>query len=59
MSTQVSRHTLRQLKFIVPGGLATFVLGTHNALWQIFSGTADVGSWARSAPAHPRHRFAA
>ncbi|KIP08210.1 hypothetical protein PHLGIDRAFT_88466 [Phlebiopsis gigantea 11061_1 CR5-6] len=42
----VSRHTLRQLKFIVPGGLVTFALHTHQAFWRIVTGESAHGTWA-------------
>ncbi|KAI0087324.1 hypothetical protein BDY19DRAFT_246186 [Irpex rosettiformis] len=45
----LSRHTLRQLKFIIPGGLVTFWLNTHNAFWNIFTGDSQNGSWARTS----------
>lgn len=43
----VSRHTFSQLKFIVPGGLVTYWLQTHTTLWEIYTGEADSGGWAR------------
>lgn len=42
-----SRHTFSQLKFIVPGGLVTYWLQTHTTLWEIYTGEADSGGWAR------------
>ncbi|KAI0701316.1 hypothetical protein BC835DRAFT_1323310 [Cytidiella melzeri] len=45
-STSLSRHTLRQLKFIIPGALLTFWLDTHNAFWSIFSRDAEISSYA-------------
>ncbi|KAK7690717.1 hypothetical protein QCA50_005816 [Cerrena zonata] len=32
----LSRHTLRQLKFILPGGLVTFYLGSHNEFLRVY-----------------------
>lgn len=43
----LSRHTLKQLKFIIPGGLVTFWLNTHQAFWSIFVGDGELGSYAR------------
>ncbi|EMD34077.1 hypothetical protein CERSUDRAFT_117590 [Gelatoporia subvermispora B] len=45
----LSRHTLRQLKFVLPGGLITFWLGSHHQLWSIIKGEAQVDHWARLA----------
>jgi len=45
----LSRHTLRQLKFIVPGGIVTFYLDTHHEFWRILIGDADFSSWARTS----------
>ncbi|GJE88755.1 hypothetical protein PsYK624_048380 [Phanerochaete sordida] len=42
----VSRHTFRQLKFIVPGGLITFYLRTHHAFWSLVNGDSPSGGWA-------------
>ena len=44
----LSRHTLRQLKFIVPGGIVTFWLRSHEAFWAIVNGDATSGGWAWS-----------
>lgn len=43
----VSRHTLKQLKFILPGGLITYYLGSHAALWRIVNGEAHITGWGR------------
>ena len=43
----LSRHTLRQLKFILPGGLITYYLGSHAALWRIVNGEARITGWDR------------
>ncbi|KAH9949912.1 hypothetical protein B0H21DRAFT_687617 [Amylocystis lapponica] len=45
----LSRHTLRQLKFILPGGVVTYFLGTHVALWRLVRGQVAVDGWARIA----------
>ncbi|KAI0783690.1 hypothetical protein C8Q75DRAFT_810745 [Abortiporus biennis] len=45
---KVSRHTLRQLKFILPGGLTTWYFDSHHELWRILEGEHDVGGWART-----------
>ncbi|KAI0767905.1 hypothetical protein BC629DRAFT_1292675 [Irpex lacteus] len=45
----LSRHTLKQLKFIIPGGLVTFWLNTHQAFWSIFVGDGELGSYARTS----------
>jgi len=46
---EVSRHTLKQLKFILPGGLITYYLGSHATFWRIVNGDADVEGWGRLA----------
>ena len=43
----LSRHTLKQLKFILPGGLITYYLGSHVAFWRLVKGQAGADSWAR------------
>ncbi|KAI5122302.1 hypothetical protein M0805_002378 [Coniferiporia weirii] len=41
---RLSRHTLKQLKFVLPGGLVTYLLGTVARFWQL----VEKGSgWAR------------
>lgn len=45
----LSRHTLRQVKFILPGGLITFSLGTHDIYLRLLKGEGDVGGWAQYA----------
>ncbi|KAH8100847.1 hypothetical protein BXZ70DRAFT_936190 [Cristinia sonorae] len=42
----MSRHTLRQLKFILPGGLVTLWLDSHHKFWRIYNGEAGTGSFA-------------
>ncbi|OBZ72096.1 hypothetical protein A0H81_07861 [Grifola frondosa] len=43
----LSRHTLRQLKFVLPGGLITYYLNSHVAFWRIATGEADSDGWAQ------------
>ncbi|EPS94485.1 hypothetical protein FOMPIDRAFT_1038833 [Fomitopsis schrenkii] len=45
----VSRHTLKQLKFILPGGLITYYLGSHAALWRIVNSEEQITGWSRLA----------
>ncbi|KAH0833312.1 hypothetical protein J3R83DRAFT_12378, partial [Lanmaoa asiatica] len=43
----LSRHTLRQLKFIIPGAAVTFLLNTHRILFGLLSTTnASSGDWS-------------
>ncbi|KAI0077901.1 hypothetical protein K474DRAFT_1642471 [Panus rudis PR-1116 ss-1] len=42
----LSRHTLRQLKFILPGGLITFWLDTYHEFVRVLLG--EQGSFART-----------
>ncbi|KAI0787953.1 hypothetical protein C8Q74DRAFT_1255015 [Fomes fomentarius] len=44
-----SRHTLKQLKFVLPGGLLTYYYDSHNMLLRILSGEGGVRSWGRFA----------
>jgi len=45
-----SRHTLRQLKFIVPGGLICLYLGIHEEFWQIVGSVErSPAGWGRTA----------
>ncbi|KAI0346267.1 hypothetical protein BDW22DRAFT_1425769 [Trametopsis cervina] len=46
--SSLSRHTLRQLKFIGPGAIATFWLNTHQALRDVLLGETSY-SWARTS----------
>lgn len=41
MSSLVSRHTIRQLEYIVPGALATYYYGTISGFLQIISENPD------------------
>lgn len=41
----LSRHTLKQLKFVLPGGAITYWLDTHNRFWSIASSASQ--GWAR------------
>lgn len=45
-SVSLSRHTLRQLKFVIPGGAITYYLGTHEVFWRMVSGIGREG-WGR------------
>ncbi|KAH9838239.1 uncharacterized protein C8Q71DRAFT_750134 [Rhodofomes roseus] len=45
----VSRHTLKQLKFILPGGLITYYLDSHAAFWRVVNADADIDGWGRIA----------
>lgn len=42
----LSRHTLRQLKFVIPGAGVTYYLGTHEIFWGLVN---DIGwdGWGR------------
>lgn len=42
-----SRHTLKQLKFVLPGGLLTYYYDSHNVLLRILNGEGGVRSWGR------------
>lgn len=35
---RLSRHTLKQLKFVLPGGLVTYLLDTHARFWRLVEG---------------------
>ncbi|KAG6373472.1 hypothetical protein JVT61DRAFT_6625 [Boletus reticuloceps] len=44
----LSRHTLRQLKFIIPGAVVTFLFNTHWVLFGLLSTpNASPGDWSR------------
>ncbi|KAI0925743.1 hypothetical protein AcW1_008096 [Taiwanofungus camphoratus] len=45
----LSRHTLKQLKFILPGGFVTYYLGTRGEFWRIAKGEVDDDGWGRLA----------
>ena len=45
-SISLSRHTLRQLKFVIPGGAITYYLGTHEVFWKMINGMGREG-WGR------------
>lgn len=49
----LSRHTLSQLKFIIPGGAITYYLGTPIEIWRIAEGFDEVDGWGR----HVKPRF--
>lgn len=42
----VSQHTLRQLKFVIPGGAITYYLRTYDVFWRILEGELGDG-WGR------------
>ena len=42
----LSRHTLRQLKFVIPGGAVTYYLGTYEVFWRMVNGMGWDG-WGR------------
>ena len=42
----LSRHTLSQLKFVLPGAAITYYLGTHEVFWNLLSEVGRNG-WAR------------
>ncbi|EIW57706.1 uncharacterized protein TRAVEDRAFT_150319 [Trametes versicolor FP-101664 SS1] len=44
-----SRHTLKQLKFVLPGGLTTYYFDSHNVFLRILAGDGAVQGWGRSA----------
>ncbi|KAI0368025.1 hypothetical protein BV20DRAFT_949026 [Pilatotrama ljubarskyi] len=44
-----SRHTLKQLKFVLPGGLLTYYFDSHNVLLGLLKGTSGANDWSRSA----------
>jgi len=44
----LSRHTLSQLKFVLPGAAITYYLGTHEVFWNLVSEVGRNG-WARPA----------
>ncbi|KAI0694669.1 hypothetical protein C8T65DRAFT_666481 [Cerioporus squamosus] len=45
----ISRHTLKQLKFVLPGGLLTYYFDSHNILLRILSGEDGAQGWGRFA----------
>jgi len=48
LATSVSRHTLRQLKFVIPGAAITYYLGLYNVFRTIVEKEND-DAWGRSA----------
>lgn len=44
----ISRHTLRQVKFILPGGLATWYLESHREFLRIWYGEVAQGTLAQT-----------
>ncbi|GBE88033.1 hypothetical protein BKA93DRAFT_792965 [Sparassis latifolia] len=45
----LSRHTLKQVKFILPGAFITYYLGSHVEVWKLVTGDAGVDGWGRIA----------
>lgn len=45
-TTSLSRHTLNQLKFVIPGGVVTYYLGAHEQFWRLVRDRGREG-WAR------------
>ncbi|OSC99876.1 hypothetical protein PYCCODRAFT_1437849 [Trametes coccinea BRFM310] len=44
-----SRHTLKQLKFVLPGGLITYYFESHNVFLHILRGDYGARGWGRFA----------
>ncbi len=42
-----SRHTLKQLKFVLPGGLLTYYFDSYNVLLRILNGEGEDHGWSR------------
>ena len=49
----LSRHTLKQLKFVVPGGAVTYVLGTLARIWHLVE---EETGWPQYVAVHYRRR---
>ena len=47
-----SRHTLKQLKFVLPGGLLTYYFDSYHVLLRILNGEAGKEGWSRCASHH-------
>ncbi|OSX57747.1 hypothetical protein POSPLADRAFT_1041611 [Postia placenta MAD-698-R-SB12] len=45
--SSLSHHTLRQLKFILPGGLTTYYLNSHAIFWRVVRGDTGTDGWGR------------
>ena len=45
----LSRHTLKQLKFVLPGGVATYLLGTVAKLGQLLENESRWARYSRSS----------
>ena len=46
----LSRHTLKQLKFVLPGGALTYYFDSHNLLLRILGGEQGSHGWAAYVP---------
>ncbi|KAI0349289.1 hypothetical protein OH77DRAFT_1499628 [Trametes cingulata] len=44
-----SRHTLKQLKFVLPGGLLTYYFDSHNIFLDLLRGSRGGNDWSRFA----------
>ena len=42
----LSKHTLKQLKFVLPGGALTYYFDSHNLLLGMLNGDAGSKAWA-------------
>ncbi|PIL29805.1 hypothetical protein GSI_08011 [Ganoderma sinense ZZ0214-1] len=42
-----SRHTLKQLKFVLPGGLLTYYFDSYNVLIRLLNGEGGDQGWSR------------
>ncbi|TDL25874.1 hypothetical protein BD410DRAFT_784910 [Rickenella mellea] len=42
--SSISKHTFKQLKFVIPGGVVTFLLDSHSKFWYLVH---DADGWAR------------
>ncbi|KAM5538571.1 hypothetical protein V8D89_001413 [Ganoderma adspersum] len=42
-----SRHTLKQLKFVLPGGLLTYYFDSYNLLLRLLNGEGGDQGWSR------------
>lgn len=45
----ISKHTVRQLKFIIPGAAITYVFNTHHVFLELLTRQDVEGQWARWA----------
>lgn len=42
-----SRHTLKQLKFVLPGGLLTYYFDSYNVLLRLLNGEGGDQGWSQ------------